>query len=90
MLDLVQRGHGLLHGLGDFRLHGFGTCSGIGGDNDHIGEVHVGQQIRRHLEVCHHTQHHNGQNCHKNRQRFFYTESRNDAPPPFPVNTAPN
>ena len=75
VLDLIQRGHGLLHGLCDGLLHRFGAGAGVGGDNDDVGEVHVGQQIGGHFQVRHHAQHNNAQHRHKDGERFFYTEA---------------
>ena len=100
MLYFIQRGHGLLHGLGDVRLHGLGAGPGAGGHNDHIGEVHIGHQVRRHLQVRHHTQHQYGQHSHKHRKGFFYAEFRHpihssfwaqraQSPPGFPAKSMP-
>ena len=90
VLDLVEGGHGLLHGLGDVALHGLGAGARVGGHDDHIGEVHIGQQIRRHFRVCHHAQHQYGQHRHEHRQRLFHAEFCHNLPflssqcsPPF-------
>ena len=82
LLDLIQRGHGLLHGAGNLLLHRLGTGAGIGGDDDHIGKIHIGQQVGRHPQIRHHAQHHHGQYYHKHRQRLFYAEFRH-SPAPF-------
>ena len=76
VLDLVQRSHGLLQGLGDVRLHRFRAGTHIGGHDDHIGEIHVGQQVRRHLQVGYYAQHQDGQHRHKHGERLFYAEFR--------------
>ena len=65
--QLVQRGQRLFQRLGDLRLHAFGACAGVAGDHDHIGVVHVGEQIGGHLHIGHHAQYQNGQRRHKDR-----------------------
>ena len=83
LLDMLQCGHGLLHGLGDLRLHLLRAGTGIGGHNHHIGEIHIGQQIRRHFEIRHHTQHQYGNHRHKNGKGLFNTELRHIRAPTF-------
>ena len=73
-LDVLQSGHGLLQGLCHLSLHLFGAGAGIGGHDHHIGEVHVGQQIRGHFQIGHHAQDQDGNHRHKNRQGLFYAE----------------
>ena len=74
-LDLIQRSHGLLHRPGDGLLNGLRAGAGIRSDDDDIGKVHVGQQIRCHFQIRHHAQHDNAQHRHKDRQRFFHAEA---------------
>ena len=83
LLDLIQRGHGLLHGPRDLLLHRLGTGAGIGGDNNHIRKIHIGQQIRRHPQIRHDTQHHHRQYHHKYRQRPLYAEFCHTPAPPW-------
>ena len=79
--DAVQRGHGLLHGPRDGLLHGLGAGARVGGDDDHIGKVHVGQQIRCHPQIRHHTKHNNSQHHHEDGQRLLYAEFRHTPAP---------
>ena len=73
---VLQGGHRLLHGLGDGLLHGLRTGTGIGGHDDHIGEVHAGQQIRGHPGISNDAQNQNGHGGTEDRQRFFDAEFR--------------
>ena len=75
-LDLIQRGHGLLHRSGHIRLYRLGTGAGIGGHDNDIGEIHIGHQIGRHLQIRHHAQHQHSQHGHKDGQRLFNAEFR--------------
>ena len=79
-LDLIQRSHGLLHRPGDGLLDGLRAGAGIRSDDDDIGKVHVGQQIRCHFQIRHHAQHDNAQHRHKDRQRFFHAEAGHTRP----------
>ena len=76
LLDMLQCGHGLLHGLGDLRFHLFRTGAGIGGHDHDIGEVHVGQQIRGHPCIGYKSEHDHRDYRHEYSKRFFYTERR--------------
>ena len=80
LLDVLQRGHGLLHRPGHLLFHALRAGAGVGGDDNGIGEVHVGQQVGRHFDVRHHAQHNDGQHRHKDGQRLFYAESRHPHP----------
>ena len=71
-LNMFQRGHGLLHGFGDLCLHLLRCGTGIGRYDHHIGKIHIGQKVRGHLKIGHHTQHQNGNHCHKYGQRFLH------------------
>ena len=83
LLDMLQGGHGLLHGPCDLCFHLLRACAGIGGHNHHVRKVHVGQQIRCHLQIRHHAQHQDRNYRHKNRQRLFNTEFRHNTLPFF-------
>ena len=76
LLDMLQCGHSLLHGLGDLRLHLFGAGAGIDGGDHNVGEVHIGQQVGGHPQIGHHPQHQHGDHRHEHGQGFFYTEFR--------------
>ena len=73
-LNMLQSGHGLLQRFGHFRLHLFRAGTGIGGHDHHIGEVHVGKQIRGHFQISNHAQDQNGDHRDENGQRLFDTE----------------
>ena len=80
LFDVLQRGHGLLHRPGHLLLHALGAGAGVSGDDNGIGEVHVGQQVGRHFDVRHHAQHDDGQHRHKDGQRLFHAECRHPHP----------
>ena len=77
--NMLQRGHGLFHGFRDLGFHLLRACAGIGGHHHNIGEIHIGQQVRGHLEKCDHTQNQNCDHRDKNRQRFFDRKFRHTA-----------
>ena len=71
LLNVIQRGHGLLHGSGDLLLHLFRACTGVGGHDQHVREIHIGKQVGGHAEIGHHAQHQYGDHRDENRQRLF-------------------
>ena len=71
LLDVLQGRHGLLHGFADLRFHLFRAGAGVGSDNNHIGKVHIGQQIRGHPGISHHAQYQHRNHRYKHRQRLF-------------------
>ena len=70
-LDMLQGGHGLLHGLCDLVFHLFRRGTGVGGHDHHIGKIHIGQKVRGHLCISHNTQHQNGNDCNEHGQGFL-------------------
>ena len=71
-LDMLQSGHSLLKRFGHFLLHFLRCGTRIGSHNDHIGKVHIGQQIRGHLKIGNNAQHKHGNHRHKDGHGFFY------------------
>ena len=56
LLDPVQGSHRLFQGFCYFRFHLFRVGAGVGGHQYHIRKVHIGKQIRGHIQVGYHTQ----------------------------------
>ena len=74
LYNMLQGGHGLLQRAGQLLLHLFRACAGIGGHDHNVGEIHIGKQIRGHIQVRYHTQNQHRDHRHKHRQRLFNTK----------------
>ena len=89
LLDLIQRGHRLLHGLGNVRFHRLRACAGVGGHDDDIGKIHIGDQVGRHFQIRHHAQNNDRQHHHKDGQRLLHAEFCH-TPAPLPGKSCPS
>ncbi len=74
LLHMVQGCHSLLNGPGDLVLHLLGGRARAGGDNDRIGQVDVGKQVRGHAGKGHSAQNNGDNDPHQHSQGFFDAE----------------
>ena len=83
LLDAVQRSGRLFHGLCDRAFDFFRAGAGAGGNDDHIGKVDIGQQVRRHPCKGHRAQDNHENHRHENGHGFFYGKFSKHWHPPL-------
>ena len=73
VLYTIQGGKAVFQRLGHIAFHLFRAGAGVGGNDQQVGQVHIGQQVCLHAGQAYKSQHHHQYDRHKYGKWLFNT-----------------